>query len=206
MRMAMVTFALVVLVGTCRAQTRAFTLGKVMSDTDLGCLIRASEGEAGHDALIDDGMHPDGVADLVVRRASIHAQAIRACHAGVDEVGGVLAAHLALAPSLAEAPQLVRYEEGGLFLPHHDYFPEGMRELQGRGQRVATCIVYVRVAEDGGETRFTAGNVTVPPVRGGALCWWNVGPDGAPDPNTLHESTPVTRGSKLILAFFFRER
>ncbi len=57
-----------------------------------------------------------------------------------------------------EALQVLRYQEGGEYQPHFDYFngsqPGGAEALSHGGQRVATVILYLNTPEKGGETIF----------------------------------------------------
>lgn len=48
----------------------------------------------------------------------------------------------------------------------------------------------------GGSTVFLNLGVAVRPVRGTAVVWHNLLPDGTGDPRTLHAACPVLRGSK----------
>jgi prolyl 4-hydroxylase len=39
-----------------------------------------------------------------------------------------------------------------------------------------------------------------------AAVWWNLLPDGSPDPLTLHAGCPVVEGTKFGMNLWFRER
>jgi prolyl 4-hydroxylase len=44
------------------------------------------------------------------------------------------------------------------------------------------------------------------PKKGTAVIWNNLGPDGAPNYNTLHAAMPVEEGHKAIVTKWFRQR
>ncbi len=101
-----------------------------------------------------------------------------------------------------ETIQVVQYEPGQAFTPHHDYFDSatvgGQIALKNGGQRMATLIMYLNSTEKGGETVFPAAGLKVFPKKGNAILFYNCQPDGKEDPLTLHEGAPVVKGSKWI--------
>ncbi|PKI49626.1 hypothetical protein CRG98_029963 [Punica granatum] len=105
-------------------------------------------------------------------------------------------------PEHGEGLQLIMYELMASYYPHFDYFTDESNTTNG-GQRIATMIMYL--SDAGGETIFPAakGNfksipegglfpycrrqgLAVIPKQGDALFFWNVRPDGTPDPSSLH--------------------
>ncbi len=101
-----------------------------------------------------------------------------------------------------ETIQIVQYEPGQAFAPHHDYYEPGsvggQVALKNGGQRMATLIMYLNSTEKGGETVFPAANLKVFPKKGNAILFYNCQPDGKEDPLSLHEGAPVVKGSKWI--------
>lgn len=106
--------------------------------------------------------------------------------------------------------QVLRYEEGGEYQPHYDYFskekPGGTDSLKRGGQRVATFIMYLNTPEKGGETIFPLAKLKVFPKKGNALLFYNVDLEGKEDTLTLHGGAPVEKGEKWIATKWFREK
>lgn len=74
------------------------------------------------------------------------------------------------------------------------------------GGRVATVIMYCRVAEVGGGTTFSKSNVFVKPSVGDAVFFSYVGADGWTDFGlTEHSGCPVHRGEKWVLTQWIRQ-
>lgn len=110
-----------------------------------------------------------------------------------------------------EALQVLRYTRGQKYEPHHDYFDEPVRKQQG-GHRYATVLMYLSSAGKGGETAFpnvpdptpkddswsdcAKGVLAVKPMKGDALLFFSLYPDGSPDENSLHFACPVLEGVK----------
>lgn len=116
--------------------------------------------------------------------------------------------------------QVVRYSIGQKFDTHTDHLNE-FNDLECRG-RLATCLIYLNSAQEGprkmkasegllngGETSFPEFNVTVSPVKGSAVFFWNtlerpgsVGYDSHMhlnvDTRLRHAGLPVLSGVKWI--------
>ncbi|WP_232316661.1 2OG-Fe(II) oxygenase [Candidatus Burkholderia verschuerenii] len=103
---------------------------------------------------------------------------------------------------------LLRYDIGGEYRPHYDYFPEeqaGSRHHMLRGgQRVATVILYLNEVTRGGDTTFPDIGLAIHPRRGCALYFEYVNELGQADPKTLHAGTPVEAGEKWIATKWIR--
>lgn len=98
-----------------------------------------------------------------------------------------------------EPLQILRYEGGQQYRPHHD-------ALSGvSNQRVATMLVYLNAGYGGGETHFPAGDLKFKGRKGDALYFWNVLPDGSADPAALHSGLPVTAGRKFLATRWIRQ-
>lgn len=108
-----------------------------------------------------------------------------------------------------EGLQILNYQIGGEYKPHHDYFPPqetGSRvHLARGGQRVATLILYLNNVEDGGETIFPEINLKVAPSQGGALYFAYTNSKSQVDPLTLHGGCPVVKGEKWIVTKWMRQ-
>ncbi len=108
-----------------------------------------------------------------------------------------------------ELISFMRYEVGGGFKPHHDYF-ESHRPLyngllnQG-GQRVKTCLVYLNEEFEGGETEFGIIGEKIKPQTGKMVVWNNTDNAGNVIPESEHEGLKVTSGVKYLLSIWIRQ-
>ncbi len=109
-----------------------------------------------------------------------------------------------------EWSQILHYEPGQTFDWHHDWLdpalPGYAADLAARGQRIATCLIYLNDDYEGGETAFEAGGLRYRGRKGDALLWANTLPDGSIDPSTRHAGLPPTRGGKWVLSQWLRGR
>jgi prolyl 4-hydroxylase len=109
-----------------------------------------------------------------------------------------------------EWTQVLRYAVGQTFDWHVDWLdpalPGYADDLRRRGQRIATCLVYLNDDYEGGETAFEAGNLRWRGRKGDALMWANSLPDGGIDRRTRHAGLPPTSGEKWVLSQWLRGR
>lgn len=109
-----------------------------------------------------------------------------------------------------EGLQVLRYEPGQQYKPHHDWFnpdnPGSAGHLQRGGQRVGTTVIYLSPAQSGGGTRFPKTGLEVLPRTGGAIFFANLDVAGRPDDLSLHAGTPVLEGTKVVMTYWQRER
>lgn len=112
--------------------------------------------------------------------------------------------------SHGEKIQVLLYNVGEEYRPHHDYFnpAEGGFEkvLENGGQRFATILMYLNDVEEGGETIFPTIDLKISPIKGNALLFYSVYSDGQLDKDSLHGSVPVLQGEKWVATQWFRER
>jgi hypothetical protein len=109
-----------------------------------------------------------------------------------------------------QGPQILHYAVGETFAPHHDFLDPDLegpaRELALRGQRTATCLVYLNEDLEGGETDFPELGLRYRRGRGDALVFFNVDEEGRPDRRTLHAGLPPTAGEKWALSQWCHDR
>jgi hypothetical protein len=121
-----------------------------------------------------------------------------------------LAAAAGLPAANLEGPQLLHYHVGERFTPHWDFLDaeqEGYaRDIAFRGQRVATCLVYLNDDLEGGETDFPKLGLRHRGGKGDLLVFLNLDAQGQPDRRTLHAGLPPTRGEKWLLSQWVRDR
>jgi len=106
-----------------------------------------------------------------------------------------------LTPDYIEPLQLVRYQPGERFAPHHDYHEVAESSIQGE-QRAFTVLIFGSTfssTDDGGETHFPHLGVSVWPRKGDALVWSNVDDEGEPNPRSQHEGRPPVNGVKVAI-------
>jgi prolyl 4-hydroxylase len=128
----------------------------------------------------------------------------------VEAIDLRLCALLAMTPQQGETLQGQRYGVGQLFKAHHDYFHENEDYwpalAKKGGQRSWTAMIYLDEPEGGGETWFSAAGLKVSPRTAMLLAWDNMDGFGVPNFQAVHESLPVTAGTKNIVTKWFRER
>jgi len=99
--------------------------------------------------------------------------------------------------------QMLRYQPGQYYVPHHDFIPGHV--AMPCGPRIMTFFLYLSEVEEGGFTAFSKlkdgdGNeLKITPKKGSALLWPNVynAEPFKKDPRTHHEAVPVKSGMKL---------
>ena len=186
---------------------RAVLLGDVLSAEECDALIELASAK---------GLRRSGVVDFHsgesvehTARTSSSVCFTRAEHPLLDMLETRLASVSSWPLECAEGIQVLRYEPGQEYKPHHDWFdpakPGAARHLSRGGQRVGTFVVYLAVPEAGGGTRFPKAGVEVFPPRGGAIFFADVDPLGRPDEMTLHAGSPVIRGTKIVATYWQRE-
>lgn len=105
-----------------------------------------------------------------------------------------------------ENVHVVKYELGGEYKPHFDYFnvKSHAKQLERGGQRIKSVLVYLNDDFEGGETQFPKLKLTVKPQIGKLIVWDNV-LEGKENPNSIHAGLPVTKGTKYIMIVWIRE-
>ena len=171
--------------------------------------IRSRADELAEPALVYDPQTGEG------RRERVRTNA--AARFGLDRMDVVLAVvreRIARAAGLPvpglEWTQVLHYAVGQTFDWHVDWLdpatPGYAADLLARGQRIATCLVFLNDDFEGGETAFQAGGLKHRGRKGDALLWANTLPDGSVDRRTWHAGLPPTKGEKWVLSQWLRGR
>ena len=106
-----------------------------------------------------------------------------------------------------EVAKLLHYNPGEAFTRHSDFFHAWMtEEIETRGQRVATFLIYLNDDYEGGETEFVEVGFKFKGRKGDALLFINVDREGVGDPMSLHAGQPTTRGEKWVLSQWIRSK
>lgn len=117
----------------------------------------------------------------------------------VNALNRRIAAFSGTHPAQGEPLQLLRYRPGAEYKAHMDGLPAEPN------QRILTVLVYLSDDYEGGETCFLKTGLRFKGGKGDALLFRNAGPDGRPDPLSLHAGLPVSRGTKLIASRWIRQ-
>lgn len=172
-------------------QERVILLGLSMGKLRPSLVVGA-EGHETHATRTSEGTHFDRGSHPVVSRVEQR----------VAQVIGCPLTHI-------EPLQVLRYNEGGEYRPHFDWFdnalPGADRATQIGGQRIATLIMYLASADDGGATIFPAIGLELNIRPGQGVYFENRNTKGEMDRLTLHGGSPVKTGEKWIATAWVRE-
>jgi prolyl 4-hydroxylase len=121
-----------------------------------------------------------------------------------------IAATVGTVTGALETTQILHYAPGQAFGPHFDFLDPSASgfasEIERRGQRVATALVYLNDDYVGGETEFPRAGLRFKGRAGEALMFANVDVDGRPDELSLHAGCPTVSGEKWVLSQWIRDR
>mmetsp|Transcript_6542 Transcript_6542/g.6766 ORF Transcript_6542/g.6766 Transcript_6542/m.6766 type:complete len:508 (-) Transcript_6542:187-1710(-) len=187
-------------------EPRAFILSNVLSDFECDAIIslsspklhRSTVGELGSKAAVSETRSSKNTWISRSRSSVTETLALRAAELlNIDEK--------LLHPSEnGEELQVVHYEVGQKYDPHHDWGVRGYPE-----SRFITLLFYLNNKKHenaGGETAFPkAGGgrgIKVHPGKGSAVLFYNLLPDGNADDLALHEATPVKDGEKWLANYW----
>ena len=104
-----------------------------------------------------------------------------------------------------EALSLIEYRnEGDEYKAHCDGSCDGTAYRSGG--RVATMLLYCKVAAEGGGTTFQRANIVVNPKEGEAVFFSYVGADNTYDRGlSEHSGCPIRKGRKLVVTQWLRK-
>lgn len=109
-----------------------------------------------------------------------------------------------------ENTTVLRYRPGEIYDNHYDFFnpdvAQFQHEIERRGQRTMTALIYLSEDFEGGETEFPELAWSFHGRRGDAIVWSNVRPDGSPEPRSLHAGRPPRWGEKWVLSKWIRSK
>ncbi|XP_019730140.1 prolyl 4-hydroxylase subunit alpha-1-like [Hippocampus comes] len=114
--------------------------------------------------------------------------------------------------STAEDLQVANYGVGGQYEPHVDFQRFSVNESVepyahlGTGNRIATWLLYISDVQAGGATVFPNVGAIAWPIKGSAVFWYNLLPDGQGNYETQHAACPVLVGSKWVANKWLHER
>jgi len=109
-----------------------------------------------------------------------------------------------------EAATVLHYDVGEEITDHYDFVdprtPNYTNEIEQRGQRLITFLIYLNDDYDGGETEFPKLGLSHKGRLGDGMYFINAYPNGEPDLRTVHAGRPPESGEKWILSQFIRDR
>ena len=94
----------------------------------------------------------------------------------------------------------MNYGIGGFISLHTDanYNLNEESQIKVGGPRLITFMTFLSSVEFGGRTLFPQLGLSVKPIKGSALYWFNVGPHMNYDSRVIHMGCPVIYGDKWI--------
>lgn len=108
-----------------------------------------------------------------------------------------------------ESPHFIKYEVGGEYKHHFDYFlPDSKNYIENTskgGQRVFSSILYLNENLEGGETDLPKYGLKVKPTIGTLFNWRNLKVNGDLNENSYHAGLPVLSGTKYIIVVWTRQ-
>jgi prolyl 4-hydroxylase len=126
-----------------------------------------------------------------------------------DKIKNIVSEKTNLPIENQEQIHIVKYNVGGEYKQHHDFFHPNTdyfeSHIQRGGQRVYSCIFYLNDYFLGGETNFPKIEYKVNPKIGKLVVWKNLNDDMSLNYNSLHAGLPVISGEKWICIVWVRE-
>lgn len=102
-----------------------------------------------------------------------------------------------------ESLQVVNYQKGGFYRPHHDACNDTPEKCQRMNepfgsQRYMTFLIYLNDDFEGGATHFPSLPYTTQPRKGMAILFYNTDAKGKILPDSLHGGKSIHQGEKWI--------
>lgn len=180
-------------------------LENVMSPEECDQLVAMSEPSLKRSTTVDN---KTGGRSVIRDRTSDGMSWARDSHAFINQLDERFSRLMGWPIEHGEGLQVARYQEGGQYTPHYDYFPPehpGSHVAMERGgQRVSTLLLYLNTPDEGGETAFPRIDLKIHAHKGMGVIFEYTTEDGAIDPKSLHAGLPVLRGEKWIATRWMR--
>lgn len=198
--------------GDCHVSTQVVlenpniaVLAGILSAEECEQLIGLSQGKLQRSTVVEKHT---GKVEVSAVRLSDGCHFERGENALIQKLERRIAAFTGIPIEQGEPLQILHYNPGGEYLPHHDYFHHAetgsAQHLQRGGQRIATMVIYLSHVAQGGETYFPELEFTVKPHPGNAVYFEYVNGAGQLDSRCLHAGLPVALGDKWIATKWFR--
>jgi hypothetical protein len=160
-------------------------------------------------ALIYDPVGGKDIADHMRTNSAagfdlMHADLVQAAvQWRMSEAVGVPIAHM-------EGPTVLHYAVGEEITNHYDFvnprIPNYQAEIEKRGQRIVTFLVYLNDDYEGGETDFPNLGLRYHGAKGDGLFFTNALSNGEPDLRMVHAGLPPKDNDKWLMSQFIRNR
>jgi hypothetical protein len=109
-----------------------------------------------------------------------------------------------------EGPTILHYAPGEQITNHYDFvnprIPNYQAEIEKRGQRIITFLVYLNDDYEGGETDFPELGLRYHGAKGNGIFFTNALPNGEPDLRMVHAGLPPKDNEKWLVSQFIRNR
>jgi prolyl 4-hydroxylase len=109
-----------------------------------------------------------------------------------------------------EGPTVLHYAIGEQITNHYDFVNPRIQnyqaEIEKRGQRIVTFLVYLNDDYEGGETDFPEIGLRYHGAKGNGIFFTNALPNGAPDLRMVHAGLPPKDNEKWLMSQFIRNR
>ena len=172
----------------------------ILSESECKTIINISE-KRGFKASVVHDEHGNNIVDTD-RRISKTGWLSNRIHPLVERLSRTTAVLTGLPVENQELLQVAKYQEGGMFVPHHDTcmgtIEECIKTDEGAGPRIATLLIYLNDDYIGGQTYFPTINLTIHPKRGKGILFWSCDKNGYTHPESLHQGLTVAGGMKYI--------
>jgi prolyl 4-hydroxylase len=189
------------------AEPRIVLFGNLLAGDECDALVTMSRGKLARSSVVNTAT---GSYDVHPHRTSLGTYFQRGENELIRRIEQRIAELVQCEVERGEPLQILHYQPGGEYKPHHDYFdpahPGNEQVLAHGGQRIATLIMYLNDVEAGGSTVFPQIGLDVLPRKGHAVYFAYCAENGALDPRSLHGGSPVAAGEKWIATKWFRQR
>jgi prolyl 4-hydroxylase len=186
-------------------QPRVVVFGGLLSDAECDALVALARPRLARSETVDNAT---GGSEVNAARTSRGMFFQRGETPLVQRIENRIAALLRWPLRWGEGLQVLHYEPGAEYKPHHDYFdpkhPGTEAVLARGGQRVGTLVTYLNTPEQGGATTFPDVLLEVAAIKGNAVFFSYDRPSAVT--RTLHGGAPVVRGEKWVATKWLRER
>ena len=118
----------------------------------------------------------------------------------VQAINRCIAAASGTEVTWGEPLHVLRYAPGQQYRPHHD--AHALAPVEKR--RIATALLYLNDAYEGGETHFPELGIKVRGGVGDLLIFHNLDADNMPDMRMTHAGLPITSGEKWLATRWIR--
>jgi len=188
---------------------RAFLLKNFLSDEECEHLISKAKPRMAKSSVVDNNTGKSVDSQIRTSTGTFFA---RAEDDVITRIEKRVAQVTMIPKDNQEGMQILNYHDGQKYEPHFDFFHDQLNARpENGGQRVVTVLMYLTTVEEGGETVFpnaeskVSGDewsdcakkgLAVKAVRGDALLFYSLKPDGSTDNASLHGSCPTTKGEK----------